>query len=388
MKMKAVSFVLAVAIMTITILEWSCALMPTTSEDGSGVDSPEVTTLQYCIIDNSTILRLDTGEQLDIVYTKDSILVVTIDGCQTAVEVSRPYDELVCSMNDLSDDTGIPNSLYLTILVWTALVLAITGYNIVIHLLYKKLRSPMGKLLMLYSIFLAIVSIDHFLILTFIHKFPINLDHVCHTFKLVFIATYIGYEATATCILAHSAYYMRQSYKMIPINPSEDKVVWRHYRCYIIGTIAIAMLLILTYDVGTTERRHYGYCSKHDPIFSTMVILTHTFSSINAPIQITMFIAYLCYWYKMRNLKDLTDYQINKKIFLIAVAMGATISVANFLFLVNWINARINDSNLLPLVQIIGAMILLLQHSIIVGCLRWVKQVYKVFCMKELTNSE
>ena len=387
--MKAVSsVVLALAIMTTTILKWSCALIPTTSEDGSGVDSPEVTTLQYCIIDNSTILRLDTGEQLDIVYTKDSILVVTIDGCQTAVEVSRPYDELVCSMNDLPGDIGIPNSLYLTILVWTALVLAITGYNIVIHLLYKKLRNPMGKLLLLYSIFLAIVSIDHFLILTFIHKFPINFDHVCYTFKLVFIATYIGYEATATCILAHSTYYMRQGYKMIPINPREDKVVWRHYLCYIIGTIAIAMLVILTYDVGTTERRHYGYCSKHDPIFFTMVILTHTFSSINAPIQIAMFIAYLYYWYKMRNSKDLTDYQINKKIFLIAVAMGATISVANFFFLVDWINARVNDSKLSSVIQTIGAMVQLLQHSIIVGSLRWVKQVYRAFCMKELITSE
>ena len=388
MEMKGVSSVVLLAFMTITILEWSYALMRATSEDSSGVDAVEVKTLQYCIIDNSTILRLNTGEQLDIVHTKDSILVVTIDGCQTAIEVSRPYDELVCSLNDLPDDIGISNSLYLTILAWTALVLAITGYNIVIHLFYKKLHRPIDRLLLLYSIFMALYSIDHFLILTFIHKFPISLDHVCHTLRLIFAATYIGYEVTATCILAHAVYHMRQSYRMIPINPRENKVAWRRYLCYIIGTTAIAMLMTVTYDVGTTEGRCYGYCSKSHPIFFTVVILTHAFSSLNVSIQIAMFMAYLCYWYKMRNSRGLMNYQINKKIFLIAVAMGATISVANFLFLVNWINARINDSNLLPLVQIIGAMILLLQHSIIVGCLRWVKQVYKVFCMKELTNSE
>ena len=314
--------------------------------------------------------------------------MVTIDGCQTALYVSRPYDELVCSMNDLPDDIGIPDSLYLTTSVWAALVLAITSYNIVIHLLYKELRSPMGKLLVLYSIFMAIVSVDFFLILTFIYKFPISLDHVCHTFRLIFIAAYIGYEATATCILAHSAYHMRQSYKMIPTNPREDKIVWRRYLCYIIGTIAIAMLIILTYDVGTTEGRYYGYCSKRHPVFFIMVILTHAFSSINVLIQIAMFIAFLYYWYKMRNSMDLMDYQINKKIFLIAVAMGATISVANFFFLVDWINARVNDSKLSPLVQTIGAMVQLVQHSIIVGSLRWVKQVYRTFCMKELTTSE
>ena len=220
------------------------------------------------------------------------------------------------------------------------------------------------------------------------HKFPISLNHVCHTFKLVFVATYIGYEATATCILAHSAYHMRQSYRMIPINPRENKMVWRRYLCYIIGMITIAMLMILTYDVGTSEGRYYGYCSKHDPIFFIMVILTHAFTSISAPIQIAMFIAYLCYWYKMRNSKDLTDYQINKKIFLIAVAMGATICVANLVFLVNWINARVTDSNLSSLVEAIGAMMQLLQHSIIVGSLRRVKQVYRAFCMKEATTSE
>ena len=387
MEMTAVSSVLALAIVIITILKWSCALTPATCEDGSGVDAPEVTTLQYCIIDNSTILRLDTGEQLDIVYTKDSILVVTSDGCQTAIEVSRPYNELVCSMDDLPGDIGIPNSIYLITLVWTALVLAITGYNIIIHLLYKKLRCPMGKLLMLYSIFMAIFSVDFFLIITFIHKFPVSLNHVCHTLRLVFTATYIGYETTATCILAHSAYHMRQSYKMIPVNPREDKMVWRRYLYYIIGTIAIAMLMILTYDVGTTEGRYYGYCSKHHPIFSTMLILTHAFSAFNVLIQIAMFIAFLYYYHKMRYSKYLTDYQINKKILLIAVVMGATISVANFLFLVNRINARINDSNLSHLVQTIGAIMQLLQHSIIVGCLRWVKQVYKAFCMKESTNS-
>ena len=68
------------AIMTITFLNWSCAMIPIIREEGSGVDTPEVIAFQYCIIDNSTILRLDTGEQLDIIYTKDSTMVVTDNG--------------------------------------------------------------------------------------------------------------------------------------------------------------------------------------------------------------------------------------------------------------------------------------------------------------------
>ena len=44
---------------------------------GHNTDLSQVTTLQYCIIDNCTIMRIDTGQQLDIVYTTESLLIVT-----------------------------------------------------------------------------------------------------------------------------------------------------------------------------------------------------------------------------------------------------------------------------------------------------------------------
>ena len=369
-----ISSALLLAILTITAFKWTCALMPATSEDGSGVDDPDskVITLQYCIIDNSTILRLDTGDQLDIVYTKDSTLVVTMKDSQTTIEVPRLYNEQVCSMDDLPVDINVSTPIYIYAAVWNALMLSVTGYNIAIHRLYKKLRDPTGQLLTLYSIFLALRSVAFFMIVTFIYKFPISSDfnYMCHIVKLVLVSTDIGYEAIATCILAQSAYHMRQSYKMISINSREDKVAWGYYLSYIIGTIAIAMLLILTYDVGTTEGRYYGYCSKHDPIYFIMVTLMHIASTLNALIQIAMFIVYLYHWYKMRNSKDITDYQINKKIFRIAIAMGATISIANFFYFIDWmiIIARDDDDkNSTLLTEFIGSAMLLLQHSIIVG---------------------
>ena len=338
MKMKTVSSVFALAILTFIFLEWSCALTLDSSKDGSGVDAPQVIRLQYCIVDNSTILRFDTGEQLNIVYTKYSTLVVMMKGSQTTIEVPRLHDELVCSMDDLPDDIVVAIPIYIYMSVWTTLVLAITGYNIIIHLLYKRLRNPIGKLLMLYSIFLAVSCVSFFMTLTFIFKFPININYLCNTFKLVFVATDIGYEATATCILMHSMYYLQRSYKMLQIDPKETKVLLRRYFCYIIGTVAISLLAIVTYDVGTAEGRHFGYCSKHDPLYYAMVTLMYIISTINSLIQITLFIIFLYYWYKMRNSRGTADYQINKKIFRIAVAMGATISIANFIFFISWIN--------------------------------------------------
>ena len=129
-------------------------------------------------------------------------------------------------------------------------------------------------------------------------------------------------------------------------------------------------------------------CSKYDPIFFTMLTLMYGFTLINAPIQIAMFIVYLYYWYKIRNSREITDYQINKQIFQVAVAMGATISIGNFFLLMNWINTRINGNNLSRLLEVVGSVMLLLQHFIIVGSLRWVRKVYKTFCKKEPTSSE
>ena len=384
MKLICTSSLLLIAMV---FLDCSCALTPVTSEDGSGVDVPEeMATLQYCIIDNLTILRLDTGEQLDIIYTKDSILVVTTNDSQTTTAVPRLYNEPVCSMNSFPSDLVVSSSFYIATSVWTALLLSITGYNIIKCLLYKELHNPMGKLLMTYSIFLAVRSVSFFMILMLIHKFSVNSNTVCLTIKLLLIATNIGYEATATCILVHCTYHFRQSYKMIPKNPREDKRLLRRYFGYIIGTMAISMFMILTYILGISVNngKFNGFCTRQDPIYHTLQTIMYAISTSNGLIQIAAFILYLYYWYKMWKSQHITDYRINKKIFLISVGMGATISTANFIYFVNWIGAWANGTSLSALVEIIGTLMLMLQQFIIAGSLSWVEKICKTFCKKNL----
>jgi len=48
---------------------------------GSGIaEYEQVITVDYCVVDDYTVQRTDTGEQLDIVYANDSLLVVTTIG--------------------------------------------------------------------------------------------------------------------------------------------------------------------------------------------------------------------------------------------------------------------------------------------------------------------
>ena len=71
-------------------------------------------------------------------------------------------------------------------------------------------------------------------------------------------------------------------------------------------------------------------------VYFNMITIILIISLINATIQIALFIIYLYYWYKMRSSQGVTDYQINKTLFHIAIAMGATISIAKFLFFIEW----------------------------------------------------
>ena len=61
------------------------------------VELQQNTTLQYCLVDNCTIMRIDTGQQMDIVYTTQSLLVVTPTDGQTSMIISKNEPEISCS---------------------------------------------------------------------------------------------------------------------------------------------------------------------------------------------------------------------------------------------------------------------------------------------------
>ena len=64
------------------------------SSGSHDTDLSQVISLQYCIIDNCTIMKIDTGEQLDIVYTTNSLLIVTPTDGLTSMVIAKTDDEL------------------------------------------------------------------------------------------------------------------------------------------------------------------------------------------------------------------------------------------------------------------------------------------------------
>ena len=116
-------------------------------------DLQQFVSLQYCLIDNCTIMRINTGQQLDIAYTTQSHLIVTPTDGQTSMLVTKNHPELFCSTSNIN------NRLIIEYIVGTILVILLmltSGYIAVVHLMFKELRNIFGKLVIIYNITIII----------------------------------------------------------------------------------------------------------------------------------------------------------------------------------------------------------------------------------------
>ena len=84
--------VILTTVSKVTSLHCSDQQLPPSGDD----DLQQVTTLQYCLVDHCTIMKINTGEKLDIVYTTDSLTVTTPTDGHTSEVITRLENELLC----------------------------------------------------------------------------------------------------------------------------------------------------------------------------------------------------------------------------------------------------------------------------------------------------
>ena len=97
------SIVILTTVSKVTSLHCSDQQLPASGKDGL----QQFTTLQYCLVDNCTIIVIDTGEKLDIVYTTDSLIVTTPTDGHTSVVIAKLENELPCFTPSTTSDHGI-----------------------------------------------------------------------------------------------------------------------------------------------------------------------------------------------------------------------------------------------------------------------------------------
>jgi len=226
-------------------------------------DLQQLTTLQYCLTDNRTIIRYDTGQQLDIVYTTQFHLVVTpTDGQTSTMFISKNDPEVLCSNPNTTDGSAIVQAIGLVVLT---LITFTSGYIVVVHIMFKKLCSTFGKLLMLYNIAKVCQSFVGFTLSITHHNIALYSVMPCYAFYFLYMQSVVVGETFATCILAYLAYLMHESYRCREVKKQNKQRFYKHSAKYVLGLLLLFNIIIASYDFGTGTYKYMllpnGHCS-------------------------------------------------------------------------------------------------------------------------------
>ena len=305
-----------------------------------------LTTLQYCLIDNCTIIRNDTGQQLDIVYTSQSHLVVTpTDGQTSTILIFKNEPELFCSTLNASDHGT--NTLQVIELISLLLFALEGGYIAVVHMIFKEIRGTFGKLLMLTNIILVFQCVNAFALS--ITHFNILVDSIipCYLFNFLFMQLMVVGETFTTSSLAYLALLVRYSYKSIEMTKYFNNRLYKYGITYVLGLSVLFGFFVVTYDFGTGTYRHAllpnGHCSHLAQSEYDTKRLLHAYNYVNAIAQAIILTTYFVYFYKLskvlkgvKKMASKKDTQLNKFFFKIALTMAATLGISEILFALSW----------------------------------------------------
>ena len=358
------------------------------SGNGGNTDPSQVTTLQYCIIDNCTIMRIDTGQQLDIVYTTESLLIVTPKDGHTSMAIAKIDDELPCV--EYPNTTSASQTIKFIQTVIGLLITAVSAYVLIVHLLFKTYHSTLfGKLLIFYN--LCSVS-AHVISLLLLHNLiAANSQAICHAVMVTFALSSAGTELFATNILYHLAYIMYRCYHLkAEISKKRSEYLFKCYTTYAGFALILLLFITIAYDWRTGNGKYTisenGRCglvdlSNYNTFFFTLFIVT-----INKFLQITMFSAYLVYLYKFNlnvHAAQIT-LRYSRLLFKIAIAMGATVGVAFFIYILVAIMPEHSD-----IILTSGGIIELVQQTVIMTSFMCTKTMYalcKGYCVDTNTH--
>ena len=307
-------------------------------------DLQQLTTLQYCLTDNCTIIRNDTGQQLDIVYTTQSNLVVTpADGQTSTMLISKNDPELFCTTLNASDGIDTLQVIGLISLLLFALE---GGYIVVVHMIFKEIRGTFGKLLMLTNIVLLFQCVNTFALSLTHFNITVNSTIPCYLFNFLFMQLMVAGEAFATSSLAYLALLVRYSYKSIEMSKQINKRLYKYGITYALGIALLFGFFVVTYDFGTGTYRYTllsdGHCSYLAQSKYITIRLLHAYNYVNEIFQIFILMTYFGYYYKLNKILKGVQKMANKNdsqlnfFFKIALTMAATLGISQILFIISW----------------------------------------------------
>ena len=350
-------------------------------------DSQQSISLPYCLIDNHTIMRSDTGQQLDIIYTTKSFLVVTPKDDQASVFISKNDPELLCSTSNTSSNIYV-NAIGTIALIFLMLI---SGCIAVVHLMFKELCNTFGKLMIIYNIAIAFRCVAVMILLMTHYYIAVGSMPFCYLAYFSYVQSIMVNEGSATCMITYLAYIVHHSYKCREITKELNKKFYKFSMAYIFGSLLLIDIFILSYDIGTAMFQNVilqnGYCDfVVDSSKYKSTVTAYTYNTLNKIIQIILFTVYYVYYYKYKKLcKSFnnvvgTDEEQHRRFFKIAAAIGVTIGFSEFILIFYRLTQAIDS------VAIIAAVSLIAQQCVIIILMASSKKIRMLFKKKFCTT--
>ena len=362
--------------LSLTVSKTAAQDCTTQQPGGSGIpDLQQVKTIPYCIIDDCTIKNSITGQQLDIAYTIDSLLIVIPNGNQTSMTIAKTEEQIPC----ITEAERTFQFLAPTVII--AAIVIVSGYIIFVHLVLEERWTSFGILLMLYNGAIIFRTLSAFVLLLSHTYVTVESQIICYAIQFAFMQGGMVSETFAICALAHIAAIMYYSDKLrsdIPV-----KKLFRYYITYASSTIALFSFFIINYDLSTGRYRDVILTSEMHctPLLSKYdtVNISWTNIAINKMFQVALFATFLVYFYKHK--KSATEVaaarkKINDMLVKIAIVMGATIGLYQLMWLITII------FGLQYILGVVGILFLFIQQCIIMVIMTFTKM--KQCCCKKL----
>ena len=380
-----------------SISSHSCNTSPL-SASGDDVDTTDLsqvnTSLQYCMIDNCTIMRIDTGEELDIVYITESLLVAAPTDGHTSEVFLAFENEVPCFPVHTESSPfviGVLTSFSITLGF-------VRAYIVVVHLLFSELRTVFGILLMSFNA-AGLVVVVFFMPLYLLHYVvALGSQLVCQSFMYMFMFTVMITESYTTCIMFHIAYTM---YLSSMLRSEMPKNLLLRYNCFVFGLLAVIAAIIIGYDLHSGNGKQTilpsGYCLFNNEYSSYQThLITDFHNSAHKVAHMSLLAIFLFYYYNYKKHSNIiapasrdnsnvnpTRVQVSKLLFRIAVAMGAFVGIARIIF----VTTAIFAPSYTDVTTHIGLFALLLQHCVVMGCFMCTRKMSRLcrerFCPQE-----
>ena len=204
----------------------------------------------YCFVNECTIRIKESNVLLNVINNTGDWIIATNTTNMLTIFINDSINN--CSSDDTEANAyQFDTTLYIIQFILYSIGIAAGVANIIMHLVYKELRTVSGILIIILCTITCIALLISTLRITINYYQIDGPERICSLFYMLYYALSRNtYEAAKTTILLHLSYTMYRSYRVMGGWMNERSLLWR-YISFIILSSTVSAAIIIIVEVST-----------------------------------------------------------------------------------------------------------------------------------------